>query len=360
MEVIRAWFRRHLSDPQVIGLAVVLLTGFAIIYMAGNMLAPVLASIIIAYLLEGLVGYLERIGSPRFVAVLIVFCGFMAFVVFLTFGLMPLLSRQATQLIQQLPVMVGRGQDLLMTLPERYPQVFSVEQVQDLIAAIRAETLALGQQVVSLSLASVVGIITWIVYLFLVPLMVFFFMKDKQRIIGWMTGFLPKDRKLLTDVWHDVDDQIGNYVRGKFVEIIIVWIVTYVTFAILGLQFSLLLGVIVGMSVLIPYIGAIAVTIPVAIVAYFQWGFNADFAWVLVAYTVIQMLDGNVLVPLLFSEAVNLHPVAIIAAILIFGGIWGFWGIFFAIPLATLVQAVIKAWPKADQIKPPDAPVAAD
>jgi putative permease len=226
MEVIRAWFRRHLSDPQVIGLAVVLLTGFAIIYMAGNMLAPVLASIIIAYLLEGMVAYLVRVGLPRFIAVLIVFSGFMAFVVFLIFGLMPLLSRQATQLIQQLPVMVGRGQELLMTLPERYPQVFSEEQVRDLIAAIRAETLALGQQAVSLSLASVVGIITWVVYLFLVPLMVFFFMKDSKRIIGWMTGFLPKDRKLLADVWHDVDDQIGNYVRGKFVEIIIVWIVT--------------------------------------------------------------------------------------------------------------------------------------
>ncbi|HSS64605.1 MAG TPA: AI-2E family transporter [Gammaproteobacteria bacterium] len=360
MEVIRAWFRRHLSDPQVIGLAVVLLTGFAIIFVAGNMLAPVLASIIIAYLLEGMVAYLVRLGLPRFFAVLVVFCGFMAFVVFIIFGLMPLLSRQTTQLIQQLPVMIGRGQDLLMTLPERYPQVFSVEQVRDLIAAIRAETLALGQEAVSLSLASVVGIITWIVYLFLVPLMVFFFMKDKQGIIGWMTGFLPKDRKLLADVWHEVDDQIGNYVRGKFVEIIIVWIVTYVTFVVLGLQFSLLLGVIVGLSVLIPYIGAIAVTIPVAIVAYFQWGFNADFAWVLAAYGVIQALDGNVLVPLLFSEAVNLHPVAIIAAILIFGGLWGFWGIFFAIPLATLVQAVLKAWPKSDQIRPPDAPAAAD
>ncbi|MDH3316022.1 MAG: AI-2E family transporter [Gammaproteobacteria bacterium] len=360
MEVIRVWFRRHLSDPQVIGLAVVLLTGFAIIYIAGHMLAPMLASVIIAYLLEGLVAYLVRIGFPRFIAVLIVFSGFMAFVVFIIFGLMPLLSRQATQLAQQLPVMIARGQDLLMTLPERYPQLFSVEQVRDLIAAIRAETVALGQQAVSLSLASVVGVITWVVYLFLVPLMVFFFMKDKQRIVGWITGFLPRDRKLLAEVWRDVDDQIGNYVRGKFVEIIIVWIVTYVTFAVLGLQFSLLLGVVVGLSVLIPYVGAIAVTIPVALVAYFQWGFTVDFAWVLAAYGIIQALDGNVLVPLLFSEAVNLHPVAIIVAILIFGGLWGFWGIFFAIPLATLVQAVLKAWPKTEQIKPPDAPVAAD
>ncbi len=82
------------------------------------------------------------------------------------------------------------------------------------------------------------------------------------------------------------------------------------------------------------------------LIAWFQWGWSADFLWLAVAYFVIQVLDGNVLVPLLFSEAVNLHPVAIIVAILVFGGLWGFWGVFFAIPLATLVQAVIRAWPR--------------
>jgi putative permease len=346
VDVIRDWFRQHLSNPQVIGLAAVLLAGFVTIYLAGDMLAPVLASIIIAYLLEGVVGYLERLGVPRFIAVIIVFSGFLAFLVFVIFGLMPLLSRQATQLFQQLPTMIARGQDALLTLPERYPQLFSEEQVRDLIGSIRAETLGYGQRVVTISLASVVGIIAWIVYLILMPLMVFFFLKDKQRIVGWMTGFLPEDRALLGQVWRDVDLQIGNYVRGKFVEIIIVWVVTYITFAFMGLQFSMLLGVLVGLSVLIPYIGAVTVTIPVAIVAYFQWGFTGDFAWLLIAYAIIQALDGNLLVPLLFSEAVNLHPVAIIVAILIFGGLWGFWGVFFAIPLATLVQAVLKAWPK--------------
>ena len=65
-------------------------------------------------------------------------------------------------------------------------------------------------------------------------------------------------------------------------------------------------------------------------------------------YGFIQFLDGNLLVPLLFSEVVNLHPVAIIVAVLLFGGIWGFWGVFFAIPLATLVKAVYNAWPQKD------------
>lgn len=65
-------------------------------------------------------------------------------------------------------------------------------------------------------------------------------------------------------------------------------------------------------------------------------------------YSVIQALDGNVLVPLLFSEAVNLHPIAIILSVLVFGGLWGFWGVFFAIPLATLVKALYNAWPRTD------------
>ena len=102
---------------------------------------------------------------------------------------------------------------------------------------------------------------------------------------------------------------------------------------------------ITGFSVLIPYIGAFVVTLPVAGVAIFQFGLQPEFYWVLIAYGVIQFLDGNLLVPLLFSEAVNLHPVAIIAAILLFGGLWGFWGVFFAIPLATVIQAVLRAWP---------------
>ena len=78
-----------------------------------------------------------------------------------------------------------------------------------------------------------------------------------------------------------------------------------------------------------------------------------DFAWLMVTYLVIQALDGNLLVPLLFSEAVNLHPVAIIIAVLVFGGLWGFWGVFFAIPLATLVKAVLNAWPKRDDLPRP-------
>ena len=345
LSFFRNWFARHFSDPQAVGLAITLIAGFLLVYAAGHMLAPVIASIIIAYLLDGAVCAVQRYKVPRLLAVILVFSLFMAALLFFIFGLLPLLSRQATQLLNRLPEMVSRGQDLLLQLPERYPGLVTAGQIQEVFSTVRLELVGLGQQALTLSLTSLVGLITVLLYLILMPLMVFFFLKDKARIVNWFKGFLPKERELVGEVWRDVDLQIANYVRGKFIEIMIVGIVSYVTFLAMDLQFAVLLGVLNGLSVLVPYIGATVVTFPIAAVAYYQFGPSADFMWLMSAYLIIQAVDGNVLVPLLFSEVVNLHPIAIIVAILVFGGLWGFWGVFFAIPLATLVQAVLKAWP---------------
>jgi putative permease len=268
----------------------------------------------------------------------------MLFFLFLLFGLMPLLWQQVGELFQQLPAMISWTQKHLLQIAQPYSAYISERQVMEVISALRSELTHLGQRILSLSLASVRVIIWIVVYIFLMPLLVFFFLKDKNRILGWFSGFLPEDRRLSLEVWYEVDEQIGNYVRGKFWEILVVWIGSYITFRILDLQFAMLLSFFVGLSVLVPYIGATVMAIPVALVAYFQWGWCSDFAWAVIAYILIQVLDGNVLVPFLFSEAVNLHPVAIIVAVLVFGGTLGFWGVFFAIPLATLVQAVLNAW----------------
>ncbi len=165
----------------------------------------------------------------------------------------------------------------------------------------------------------------------------------------WILGFLPKDHSLTSTVWQEVRTQTGNYVRGKIWEILIVWWVSYMVFLILGLNYAMLISFLVGLSVIIPYVGATLVTIPVLCLAYFQWGLTPDFAKLAVAYGVIQLLDGNLLVPILLSGVVDMHPLAIILAILVFGGLWGVWGVFFAIPLATLIQAIVNAWPQSEQ-----------
>jgi putative permease len=304
------------------------------------------ASLVIAYLLEAIVSRLEKFGMSRMPAVIIVFLIFMAFLFFLLFGLVPIVTRQLTQLVQQFPDYIAQGQTLLKQLPQAYPQLVSEEQVSVIISQLGQELAALGQQAVSWSLASVASVITLVVYLVLLPVLVFFFLKDKDLMISWAASYMPRERSLATKVWVEAEAQIANYVRGKVAEIFIVGSVTYITFMILGLQYAALLATLVGFSVLIPYIGAAIVTIPIALIAYFQFGWDWSFGHVMIAYGIIQALDGNLLVPLLFSEVVNLHPVAIILAILVFGGLWGFWGIFFAIPLATLVQAVLRSWPR--------------
>lgn len=346
MDQMKQWFNRILANPEALALVGTLLVGFLAILWVGDVLSPVLASIVIAYLLEGMVVKLQSIGLARKLAVICSFSVFMALLSYMVFGLIPLLSIQTVQLAQQLPSMLNKGIDLFMALPEQYPDFITAEQVTLIFGQVSSEAIKYGQGLLSFSAASVLNIVALIVYLLLVPMMVFFFLIDKKDIVNWFAGFLPSNKQLTTEVWTTVNAQIANYVRGKIWEILIVWTTCFIAFSLLGLHYAMLLSFLVGLSVLVPYVGATVVTIPVLLVAYFQWQWGNEFIYLMTVFLIIQALDGYVLVPLLFSEVVNLHPVAIIVAILFFGGIWGFWGVFFAIPLATLVQAVLVAWPK--------------
>ena len=342
------WFRRQISNPQIIILAVLLIFGFALIIVAGQIIAPVIAALVIAYVLEGGVKSFQKMKMPRIAAVIVVVVLFLFLVFTLLFGLLPLVSAQAVQFAAQIPSWIAEGRLVLSELPQRYPEIVSEAQIDQLFQAIGGTIAEVGQQMLlTLSTSSVVGVITIVIYLILVPILVFFFLKDKTKLTNWFIGMVPaKDDRLARTVWEDVNRQMSNYIRGKFWEILIVGGVTLVTFSLFGLQYAVLLSVVVALSVLIPFVGAAVVTIPVVAVAWFQWGMTPEFAYLVIAYLVIQILDGNVLVPWIFSEVVDLHPVAIVVAVLFFGGIWGIWGVFFAIPLATLVQAVMTSWPK--------------
>jgi len=345
VSLIKHWFQRYIADTEVAILWLFLLFIIAVFYCFGRMLAPVLVSIAVAYLLQWAVNVLERWRLPHAAAVAIVFSLFLGLVIISILGILPLLWHQLTTLVNELPNTVGRTQAVLMTLPDRYPSFVTADQMQELFAEFRAGFGHFGQAILSASVSSIPSIIMVVIYLVLVPMLVYFFLMDQKRILRWFNRYLPERRRLISQVWTEVYGQFGNYVSGKVLEMIIVWAVCYLAFALMGLQYAMLLGALVGVSVIIPYIGAVVVTVPVVVIAFLQWGWSPHFAYLLVIYTVILVLDGNVLVPLLFSEAMSLHPVAIIIAILIFGGLLGFWGVFFAIPLATVVKAVLNAMP---------------
>jgi putative permease len=354
-QLFRGWIDRYFSNPQVLILGLLLVVGAALILFLGRMLAPVLAAVLIAYLLEGVVGLLQRHRVPRKVAVLVVFVLFVLGLLTLLFIMLPVLYRQIGQLLQQLPAMFTKGQSLLMQLPEKYPNIITEPQIRQIIGAISNQITGFAQRLLSFSLASVRSLIAVVVYLILVPLLVFFFLQDKHKIAGWIKSFLPEQRRLAGQVWAEVNQQFANYIRGKIMEILIIGTISYIVFFWMGIDFAELLALLTGLSVLVPYIGVTVVAFPVALIAFFQWGMSAGTAYAILAYGIIQLFDGNLLAPLLLSRVVNLHPVAIIVAVLIFGGIWGFMGLLFAIPLATLVHAVIKAWIGSLQKEPPPA-----
>ncbi len=346
IKLLNEWYQRHFSDPQVAILALLLILGSAVILLAGDILTPILAAIIIAYLLDGAVHWLYQHKIPRFISIIITFSAFVLLLFISFVVLAPLIVRQAIQFMREIPGMLAEWQAAIMQLPDKYPHIVSEKQIGDIMTRLQSQVADISQKAVEFSFASFIDLLSFMVYLVVVPLLVFFFLKDKEKIIIWFTTFMPRDRALVTTVWEEVNGKIAGYVRGKFMEILIVWIITYITFLFLGINYALLLSFVVGISVLIPYVGAALVTIPVAMVAYFQWGYSSEMMYALIAYGVIQFLDGNLLVPLLFSEMVNIHPAAIIGAVLIFGGAWGIWGVFFAIPLATVIHAVINAWPR--------------
>ncbi|MDF2690618.1 MAG: permease [Gammaproteobacteria bacterium] len=347
-EVIKQWFFKNFSDPEASILLIALVLSFLVIMLFGKILAPLLIGVVLAYLLEIIVSRLQRFFKlPRWMAVSIVYGLFVSMLILAVIGLLPLLYKQFAQLLDELPQITTQLHQSLAGLPARYPAFVSDKMVQDIMNNAQFSPnnfVNYGKTLINISVASIPSIVTWMVYVFLVPLLVFFFLKDKKQLVTWSEHYMPTQRGLIIEVWHEMRSQLARYVRGKFIELLIVGVASFLVFRAFGLNYAPLLASLVGLSVIVPYVGFIVVTLPVAVVGVLQWGINTEFLCMFGVYLFIQLLDANVLVPLLFSEAVNLHPVAIIVAVLFFGGIWGFWGLFFAIPLATLVKAVINAW----------------
>ena len=344
LEQIQTWYRQKFNDPQIAALAGILLIGFGIIYFFSNLIMPLLIAIVLAYLLEVPIRLLERF-MPRTLSVVIVLGSTLSLVSFLLVVLLPSLWNQAVNFIRDLPNMLNLLSEWVQTLPEHYPELIDYSMLDSVVSSVRAKILGYGESLLSISVNSLINLVGLGIYAFLVPLMVFFLLKDKSLFLNSLANLLPKNPR----VWVEMQEQIANYIRGKCLEIAIVGVVSYIIFIFFDLRYPLLLSVIVGLSVLVPYIGAVLATIPIALIALMQFGLSPEFYYLILAFVISQLLDGNLVVPFLFSEAVNLHPLTIIIAVLIFGGLWGFWGVFFAIPLATLVKAVFNAFASREE-----------
>jgi len=346
INTLKHWYEEHLTHKESVILVIIMASTFLLLATMGDVLMPVLVALILAYLMQGVADRLMGWGLNEMLALTGATLLFVGVFLGFTVGIAPLVWRQLGGLISEAPAMVEAVQAEVAGLIAQYPTMIEQAPIDELMSTLQAQAASFGQAVLGFGLSSIPGVLTFAIYMVLIPLMVFFFLKDREVILKWVLGFLPSDRPQLDQIGRAMNVQIANYVRGKGIEITIIGAVSYAAFTTFDLNYTALLALLVGLSVIVPYIGAFLVTIPVMLVALFQFGLTGDFYWVVGLYMLIQVLDGNVLVPLLFSEAVDLHPVAIIIAVLVFGGLWGVWGVFFAIPLATLCNVLLVSWPR--------------
>lgn len=339
---IRQWVLGHETESELPLFFATLTVLIALLYWFGALLMPGLIALVLAYLFNPLLTRIKGYGLPHLASVLVVFFLFLGLMAALLTWLLPLIGAQTSHLFVEAPSIINAVQVQLQDLHQAYPNYVTDTDMLNLMQKMKAGVSQYGTQAVMYTLSFIPSLLQIVVYFVLVPMLVFFYMKDKEQLSAWISSYLPNRRQLLNKVWDEVNIQLGHYLRGKVMEVGIIGAAAFVIFAIFGLKYTLLLSVLVGVTTLLPIVGVLIVSVPVVLIAFWQWGPGSQLTSFLVAYGVLQLLDANVLVPLLFSEAMNIHPVAILLALIFFGGVFGFWGVFFAIPLATVVNSLLK------------------
>mgnify|MGYP001566821080 FL=1 len=323
---------------------VLLLTTSLITIIYSSFLFPIVISIIISYLLGKVIDFLEKFKIPRKILFLIIYFSFLTTFLLLLLILFPLVFKQLIGLFNDLPFIIQKIKITTTKLIEKHPYLFSIEQTNLIFSNIISYLQTIGKTIISASIISIAIIIKWIIYILIIPIIVFFLLKDYIIILKYLEKIIPKYSKYIKEIWIKTDEQISNYTIGKIIESIIIMIANYILFKNYDLIYSDLLSFIIGISVAIPYIGTIIVSIPLLLISFVQLGTSNDLLYLLSIYTIIQFIDGNILVPILFSEVVNLHPISIMLSIIIFGTTLGLYGVFFAIPLAIFIKAIINLY----------------
>ena len=345
LDQINSVLKKIFSNEETIVFSFVIFGIFLIMTFFGSVLTPFLISIVVAYLLVGVQKKIESFNVSSRAALAITFTIFIVAGATMLIWLLPILYTQLQTFVLDAPKLFNDFLEFVSTLPAKFPDLVSSDQITVFFQAVSSELTSVTQNVVKSSIAGIQSTITILLYIILFPILVFFFLFDRKNIMDGLSKLVPGKREMFSNIWLEMDVQLSNYVRGKTTEIFVVGICAAIIFSLVGLKYSALLSVLVGLSVVIPYVGAFLVTVPVVIVGLLQFGLESEFYILITLYLLLQILDGNLLVPVIFSDAVKLHPVVIILAVFIFGSMFGFWGVFFAIPMATFIKAVWNAWP---------------
>ncbi|MFC3568990.1 AI-2E family transporter [Paracoccus simplex] len=308
----------------------------------GNAIMPFIMGAAVAYLFDPLADRLERLGLSRTASVVVItLCGLLV-VVALFLLLVPVLVRQTTALIETAPQMFQQLQQFLMT---RFPEIFTEgSPVNTALTNMGQQISERGGQLVSTLLGSVMGVVSMVMLIVIVPVVAFYLLLDWDNMVDRLDELLPRDHAgTVRRLGHEIDAALSGFVRGQGMVILILGTFYSVCLGLVGLPFGVAIGVIAASLSFIPYVGVLvggATAIGVALFSF--WGEPLWIGAVIAVFVIGQIVEGNYLQPKIVGGHVGLHPVWLMLALTVFGTLFGFVGLLVAVPLAAALGVLVR------------------
>lgn len=311
-----------------------------------EMLSPFIFAIIFAYILNPLVSKLQARGIQRVWGVLIVYFIIILMIIILSMTIIPRFVAEIKGLIQLMPKYSNNIYDYIYDLYLRYNRNleslpselegvkellrFNIDKLEDLIFNIFSSVTSIFT-----------GIFSKIISLVLVPILAFYLLKDVDHFKRKMILLMPRFcRKEIVNIFKDIDFVLAGFIRGQLIVAAFVGILSTLALLILRVDFAILVGLIAGISNIIPYFGPIIGTIPGILFALMDEPIKA--LWVLLIFFIIQQIESAIIAPKIVGKSVGIHPVFVILALIIGGRFWGILGLLIAVPIAAILKVLAK------------------
>ncbi len=315
---------------------------FVALWLLGSVMLPFLVGGAMAYFMDPIADRLERAGFSRIAATALIALVVSLGAIIATLLFVPTLVRQAAQLVETAPAIAMRLQGFISV---QFPSLMREGSVlNDTLAQLGEAIKARGGELLTGVLSSAVGVLNFVVFIVVVPVVAFYMLNDWDRMMEKVDSWLPLDhRETVRDLAREIDRVLSGFVRGQVSVCLILGTFYSVTLMMAGLNFGLVVGAIAGAVTFIPYVGAIIGGVLAIGLALFQfWGDWVSIGIVAGIFAIGQFLEGNIITPKLVGSSVGLHPLWLIFALSAFGTLFGFVGMIVAVPVSAVIGVLVR------------------
>ncbi len=327
--------------------ALVLAAVLGALWVLKGALTPLVAAAVIAYLFDPVIDRFEARGVPRRAAILLLLLAIGAALFGAAFVLVPAMQQDLTALSERLP---GYLEQTLGALGPRLQETFGVtvpSSVRDLVDELRGGDLQIPletvRDVIGRLVRGVTGTVGALVSLLVVPVLAYYLLVEFDRIRLAILDLVPRAyQERVAAEASRVDDLVAGFIRGQLTVCLVLGVLYALGFAVIGIDFAVVIGVASGLLAIIPYVGGAVALGSAAAVALLQYGLGSELLLVVAWYALVQTLEGFVLTPRIVGGSLGMHPATVIVALLIGGDLLGFLGLLIAVPLAAVIQVFLQ------------------